>query len=480
MEREKMKIYCQYHASLPAHWQCPTCGGNFCQDCVVKRPQGGYLEGSQITLCPSCNRQVQWLGTGNIIEPFWNHLNRFFIYPIYPKPLLLNLALAVAASIFTGPGLTSSLIQIGLWAVLLKYAYACLQATATGNLVPPPVTPKTISEDLLQVFKQVVLFAILVFVFQWVSTKFEIFLGFVYLSLAILFMPAMIMILVATNSVFSALNPLIFVPVVFRIGWPYLLLYLFLSILGAAPMVIGRMAETYLPPWLFMSLQTFAANYYTIISYHLMGYVLLQYHEQIGYQVDPENFIPDRKKGPAGESDPTAQLLNRTEQLIKEGKHTEAADLIGNETKSQDLADLALYEKYFTLLEIIQRIPEMVAHGNRYLDLLVKKNKTREACDVYLKCVSKDSHFDPDPAVLFKLGGWLKDDSAISAYNKLVKNHPSHPLVPKALFKAAQLFKEKMAQPEKAKQVLGLLMKRFPRHEIIPLAKSYQKRNALE
>ena len=122
----------------------------------------------------------------------------------------------------------------------------------------------------------------------------------------------------------------------------------------------------------------------------------------------------------------------------------------------------------------------MLAHGGRYLDLLVKRNKSREACDVYLKCLSKDSHFNPDPAVLFKLGGWLKQDSAIGAYNKLVKNHPAHPLVPKALFKAAQLFQEKLSQPEKAKHVLGVLMKRFPEHEIIPLAKNYLKRSALE
>ena len=107
---------------------------------------------------------------------------------------------------------------------------------------------------------------------------------------ALFFVPSMIILLVTTGSLFHAINPVVFVGLAFRIGWAYFLMNFFLILLGSAPAYLAQYVIRFLPPDLHLMLFGFAKSFYTIVSYHLMGYVILQYHEKIGYKVDYEDF----------------------------------------------------------------------------------------------------------------------------------------------------------------------------------------------
>ncbi len=95
-----MKQFCQYHPTTPAHWHCDACGRVLCPQCVDTRDMGDYHRGEKRHLCPNCNQQVTWLGVGNIIDPFWRRIPRFFLYPLKTRPLLLMLILSMVAALF--------------------------------------------------------------------------------------------------------------------------------------------------------------------------------------------------------------------------------------------------------------------------------------------------------------------------------------------------------------------------------------------
>ena len=465
-----MKTVCDYHPTRPAEWNCPNCNDNFCGHCIDTRVVEQYGKKNSFHFCPKCNVQANRAAFQNTVETFWNRLPKFFVYPFHPRPLILIAALAFISVLASGPGLFNMLIYFAIWAVVLKYSFTALKDTANGKLIPPKVNLQTISADFEVVFKQIGIYIIIGFAFFKVAQTGGILIGLLFLGLAILSIPAMIIVLVATNSLLNAINPMIFARMAWRIGWGYLLMYLFLALLGAAPAVLGRYIIAFLPDNLHGFLLTMAQSFYTIISYHLMGYVIFQYHEDIGYEVDldeEEASIEDM----TSEQDVESELLNKIDILIKEGNLDDAISLIKDKTGGV-ISDLNLAERYFNLLKIKQLTPEMLRHGEAYLELLAKRDKKDKLCEVYSVCISRDPGFTISPSTTFKVASSLNEagnpKGAIGAYNRFIKANPKNPLIPKAYFLAANVINEQLRNPLKAIKILKGLIKKYPNHDIIP------------
>ena len=472
-----MKTVCDYHPTRPAEWNCPDCNGNFCGHCIDRRVVEQYGKKNSFHFCPKCNVQANRVAFQNTVETFWNRLPKFFIYPFHPRPLILMAALAIISVLASGPGLFKMLIHFAIWAVVLKYSFTALKETANGKLVPPKVNLQTITADFEVVFKQIGIYIIIGFGFFKAAQTGGIIVGLLFLGLAILSIPAMIIVLVATNSLLHAINPMIFARMAWRIGWGYLLMYFFLALLGIAPAVLGRYIIALLPDSLHGFLFAMAQSFYTIISYHLMGYVIFQYHEDIGYEVDldeEEASIEDM----TSEQDGERELLNKIDILIKEGNLDDAISLIKNETEGV-ISDVNLAERYFNLLKIKQITPEMLRHGKAYLELLAKTDKKDKLCEVYSECISRQPEFTISPSTTFKVASSLIEagnpKGAIGAYNRFIKANPKNPLIPKAYFLAANVINEQMRNPHKAIKILKGLIKTYPNHDIIPYVQNYIK-----
>ena len=476
-----MKIFCDYHPATPAQWNCASCETNYCANCVTRRPVEQYGIKKIFYFCPKCNVQVDRLSAANAITPFWNSLPKFFAYPFHPRPLLLMVVLSIATVLFSGPGLFRTLIHVAIWGVLLKYSYAALKNTAHGNLSPPKINSETISDDFQVVFKQVGIYIAVGIAFVFVAAAAGAIIGFLFLGFAILSIPAMIIVLAVTSSLLHAINPMVFARMAWRIGWGYLLMYLFLLLLAGAPAVLGRYVIAYLPAGSHLFLLTMAQNFYTIISYHLMGYVIFQYHEEIGYEID---FDEEELSGQDETIEEAAHhgILNSVDILIKEGKIDDAISLIRDETGGV-ISDLDLAERYYNLLKIKQQAPEMLNHGRTYLDLLGQADQKERLCEVYSECVSKNAGFTASAYALFKIASFVNEagnpKGAIEAYNRFIKTHPKNPLIPKAYFLAANIINEKLQNPRKAAGILKALVKTYPSHEIIPYVKRYLRQITL-
>ena len=326
-----MRTFCGYHPTKPAQWNCSSCDADYCPECVTKRSLPRYGRTETYYYCPKCEGIVDRLGISNIIDPFWNRVPKLFLYPFHPRSLVLMLLLSVGVVFFSKPGLINLIINVVLWGILLKYSHAALKNTAHARYSPPKINSETIFEDFGIVFKQFAIFIILGIAMVKVTQMFGPLIGLAFLVVAILSIPSMIIVLVATGSLIHAINPVVFITMAWRIGWGYLLMYLFLTILGGAPTILGRHVITYLPASSHLFLFSLAKCFYTIISYHLMGYVILQYHEDIGYEVDldEEDSILEEKKP---EQAAGSEILNRVDILIKEGKIDDAIFLIRSET----------------------------------------------------------------------------------------------------------------------------------------------------
>ncbi len=471
-----MKQSCRYHPTRRAQWACDTCGASFCPDCILVRTHETGLQTQTLHLCPNCRIPARWLGVENAIDPFWQRLPRFFLYPFNRWSMILMVAVAALGTLFAGRGVVSGIVGILLWGVTIKYSYAALTATASGDLTPPPLDTKSLSDDFGQVFKQFALFIVI-----GIGLVAAAFVGgrplaLAYYLMAMLLLPSMIILLATTNSLIGALNPMLFIGLATRIGWSYLLLYFFVSLLGSAPMILGRFIFQHLPQTAGLFLFNLAKVYYAIVSYHLMGYVILQYHRRIGYEVNFEDFRDPEAQAPAAETDENQLLLNRVNLLIREGRHDEAMETL--EAAAKDgFEDVRLSQRYYTLLKLKARREQLRKHRPRHLDLLSRAGRKREALDVYGECLADDSAFTPPAETLFKLGSWFnengKSKAAITAFNRLVKAYPDDPLVPKAYFRAAQIFHDRLMNPDRARKILRGLLNKYPDHEIASRAETY-------
>ena len=473
-----MKDFCNYHPTRIAHWSCPKCSAMLCPECVIKRDKGPYTKGEYLHLCPKCNISVDWVGVENIIDPFWHRMPKIFTYPLSPSPLILMIVLSVVTVFFSGSGIFSLLLRGIAWLIVLKYSFESLKTTASGDLKPPKINSETISTDFQQVFKQYGIFILIFLFFGWIAVTVGPFLGIAFMLFALLFVPAMIILLVTTNSLFHAVNPVLFVQLAFRIGRGYLLMYFFLLLLGAAPAVVMKYIIKFFPAGLHLLLYGLAQSYYMIVSYHLMGYVILQYHEEVGYEVDFDDFRdPSLETVEPEKIDPDAVILKEVNPMIQDGKLDEAISAIKDMTRKDGITSVDLSDRYYKLLKMKKRTSEMLEHGINHLDLLAADNNKPKAVKVYTECRKIDPKFLPSPVFLLKLAGWLneagKTKEAVGIYNSIVKAYPENQLAPKAYFRAAQIIHDRLMNPEKARKILNSLISKYPDNEIVPHVKNY-------
>ena len=103
---------------------------------------------------------------------------------------------------------------------------------------------------------------------------------------------------------------------------------------------------------------------------------------------------------------------------------------------------------------------------------ITDKNQKNIAIAVFSECRKLDNKFLPAADPLFKLAGWLnetgKTKAAVAVYNLVVKSYPENSLAPKAYFRVAQIFNDRLMSSEKAKKVLSVLKQKYPDHDIMP------------
>jgi hypothetical protein len=470
---------CTYHPTQPAPYQCSKCETYYCSGCVSKRSGSYRGHAKTYYFCPKCNIPVEMLAVGTFIKPFWNRLPSFFAYPLQLWPLVLIFAVAAIETVTGGRGIISLALEV----ISIKYALTVLKRTVNGNLEAPELSYQVLAEDIGPALKQMALFFLVGLAVVLVLLEFGWVAGTIAMLLALLLLPVMIIILATSESLLNALNPAHSMMIVWRIGRGYLLMYLFLTLLFFAPIAFIVLFSGHLPRPVENFLTTAAFQYYTLVSYSLMGYMILQYHQEIGYEVEAEDYreqgqVLESGGGSRQEQSSTDAFLSQVAVLVKEGRLDDAVFLMQDRVRGKK-PDLPLAERYYNLLKITQRTAELQAHAIVYLDLLADENDRTTACEIYRECVARDPQFRPNPDALFKIGMWILSSDAKTGVMTLygfVKAHPAHALAPKAVFTLGKALYEQFNDSTNAQKMFNGLLSRYPDHDLAPHAKEYLAR----
>jgi tetratricopeptide (TPR) repeat protein len=480
-----MPVPCARHAAQPAWWQCPRCSKTLCPLCIARNSEGS--NGPQPRyLCPICGVEANDLELFRVLAPLWERLPQFLAYPFFSgSSALLVPALALATTLLAQCGFVPAATYIAVWSIAMLYALAALRSTSSGSLHPPPLTRRTWEGQLPATIQQIVLFFTVYLIFRLLIAEAHIGIAIVAMVVCALVLPAVVMLVAIDTTLFRALKPHLIIGLIGHIGRSYYPLCCFMLLSFGMAAVLGSAAGPRLPGWARIFVTAAAFNYATIVFYHMAGYVILLYHDRLDYPVDLENVLASlvRTSAAAGQSPEmqsrTAEddLLAAINRLMRKGDFKGAIRQIEMHAKAAHIDNLDLSQRYLDLLRGDRRPGKFLTHAAHHLELLAKSGYNSKALSLYMECIRMDKNFAPQALVLFKLAGWLdetgKSREAVYVLNCLIKHHPQNTMVPKALYRVAQIFHQGMKDAERSKKILTGLIQKFPDHEITAFARNY-------
>ncbi len=351
--------FCDYHSNKHSRWTCTQCHKNLCDQCLVTEPNQGPV-------CGSCGGQVEYTPNKADVVPFWNRVGDFFAYPFQKDPIML---IAITLII----GVASTAIPFG-WVLLLlwvfvqtKYGFSVIEKVANGKMEAPSLMDSISGGGFELTIK-----TIGVFILTSLMTFGASYLGAIPGIIASLFftlaLPMSIMILATQEDLISAVNPVNLMQAMWRIGWSYLLVYLYLIMMAMCSItLLGMLFEWF---GLVAGTLTGVASfiYFGLVMYSLMGYLIHQFRFEL--QVGPsENDLKVRSKNNTQET--------KIRIALADGRFEKALDYIESEIKKPSFNP--------ALLDTYQKTLAFTQHRDRLLTIseIVLKNLKDQDLSLY-------------------------------------------------------------------------------------------------
>ncbi len=445
--------YCSYHYQTPATWRCRTCNVHY-GDCCITRASAL----AEHPRCISCTHDLAPLGAANKIEPFWNVFHKFLAYPFKPGPMILTCLLGALGLIIT-PGVVGIGIGLFMLVVTARYFYAIIDHTSQGRTKPPGIG-SILSGDPESLFiKQIVVFFVAGAAMGAAEASGSMLISLLVFAFVTLALPASILVLAVEKKLVSAINPLLLTDLMTKMGSGYLVLYVFLQILGGGPYFVFAYFHEYIPQSIYLPASIAIMVYFTFACAYMMGYALLQYQKELGYRAELE----DEKVNVVEADDRiNPQTVNRINLLLIEGRYDEAYDLVKRSAK-QYKPDLNLQQRYHKLMAERGLKDELRLHSGGLIEELVAANSIPNAVGIFLNTLKVLPEFKPESANTMRKFSELfekrnQSRNAVSMLAQIVKHYPDYKEMPQVYLRIAQLYASELQQPEKAKQVIAHIL----------------------
>jgi len=415
------------------------------------------------------------------ITPFWQRLPSFFAYPLQFTPLAYMLLLASACLLIPIVPLPRVLdvivVTFGIWLAFLRFAYGTLEQSARGRL-------RSDGHDLFVnrdarkylPYKQ---FAVLVIMAIFVAVAHVLghLPGFVAQNLCSFVLPASVIVLAMSGDIGDACNPLELLRVIQVIGWPYLGLYGLLFLLDMSRS-FALMNAGQVPAWLMLPALNFVAMYFTLTMFAMLGYVMYQYHEGLGNEVD----VPFSESGASASrvarpGVPRDEGAEAIALILAEGRVEEALGYAYEEQRQYPDKAVA-QERYLKLLFLAGKTERALAQGQKMVTRYLSLGRDDAALETYRRCLAASAEFQPElPASILRLAQVaLKANdtrTALGLVKGFDKRHPGHADIPAVYFFTAQVLCERLRDDAKARRILEVLLQRYPDHALQADARRY-------
>ncbi len=352
--------FCRHHPATNSRWYCPDCDLAFCDQCVYTQSGNTARTG-----CLHCGGTLDFQPTDSDVIPFWRRLNDFFTYPFQVGPLAL-IGIAILSSLLLSGGLIAGLLSIFVALLQIKYGFNVIAAMSEGEFHAPSLGQTITEPGYAIVFKQ---FGV-IFVMTLATLFVADFSPWLAIPLAIFFvlvLPMSTIILAREHSLRAALNPIVLATSVYRIGWPYLLVYLYLLMMFSCSLTFGSLAFEYFGLTAAQIISSGSGYYFTLVMYSLMGYMAHQYRHKLEYGATME----DLSVSPAASSEDP-----RIHVSLQQGDYSRAMDLLAGEWPSQ-VHPQATIEKYISIARFTNAWEQLQKSISPLLGALLKVNATR-------------------------------------------------------------------------------------------------------
>lgn len=456
-----MKHDCHYHPGEPAKWHCGDCQYHYCSRCM---PDADHR--ARRALCPHCSKAMRYLGAATEVVPFWNRLGAFFRYPFHGDPLMV-IAICTLVPVVAPANLIGLVIWLVLALALFKYTYAVINHTAEGHLKPPPVAVAFTGSGF-----DIVILQLLVFVLMGALVTTAAMLGGPLLMMlatafVVLALPASIMVLAMERSVGAAVNPMNLAMLISRIGTPYFLLYGYLILLTLASGAAQDFALNHFPLWVSQPLAGFLNSTFTLILFHMLGYLLFQYQEELGFASD----LQDETAGQdMHQRDRTARFDADIDMNLKDGNYDRVQSML-KEALKRDRDNALRIGQLYQLLSARNDVAELYRYHPRLLGWLADRNDGDGMASLLETLQRAEPTFRlDDPDLALRCGRTLyhrgQFKPALRVLQDFHKRFPDSEQLAPAYLLVAQALANGLSQWEKATAFLTFIQKRCVHHPL--------------
>jgi len=382
------------------------------------------------------------------IPPFWTRLRSFARFPFRGDALITLICLSAAQWLTSFP-----VLGLVVWVLLMlmayKYAFSVLRETANGHRDPEAVLLEAPDSVVFKFIGMNLVLLVIVMMFTAFLGPTGLALGLIFASFV---QPAATMSLAMDEDLGNALNPATWLAIISRIGLPYGLLWLLLIVFQMSAWEAEAWLDHLLPGFLAIVIAHAAFLWGLFATYHLMGYLLYQFHEALGFEPNRyaiEAAIPRNRE---------SELVARAQAQVREGQPAAALALLREEMRERALS-LEAHELLRRLLRTENDPTALQEHARSYLHLLMQETQERKALALARESLDADPAFAPlDP----QDGLRLADIAERMSQHKLAtdvligtaRSHPRDPAGTTAALRAARLLRERYDRADLAKQLL--------------------------
>ncbi|MBL8299111.1 MAG: hypothetical protein JNN30_12300 [Rhodanobacteraceae bacterium] len=408
--------------------------------------------------------------TDKTIVPFWQRLREISLYPTQPGAMVTLIVLSLARLLGLLPGvggIANLLVMIALY----KFAFEVLRATANGNMQPP--------ENALDMDESVGRYGVLLQAAFIVLAVLSFFVGGLLFgtdglwfglaaSVILVFgWPGACMSLAIDQNFGHALNPSTWLQIMGRLGWPYFLAFGLMGLIFLSAGNAQALIEDVLPLVIGLPVFYFISGYALLATFHLMGYLVWQYQDELG-------FTPDAAPAPLinRNADPDQAILDEAAQMVRDGETDLATETLRAHLRERGGTE-AVHTQYRKLLRLKGDTTELLRHGKEWLPILLAQDREKAAVELFRDL----SELDPSYAIndaesntrLANRAATLgQTQLALRLISGFHKRHPKSSDTPQMYLLAARLFSERMGKDAEAKALLTQIRTAYPTHALIP------------
>jgi hypothetical protein len=280
--------------------------------------------------------------------------------------------------------------------------------------------------------------------------------------------PATLMVLITSGSLRAAINPFLLLGTMGAIGLPYGLLCLFLFLLMQGVPMAFALLVTVVPQALLAPLLAFVVIYFNGVIAAMIGYVMYQNHAALGITPDK---APQAEAG-APVVDPQTALAQRRDaqvaQLVQSGDMN-AALAEAREWQRSEPDSLADQRRYHRVLKLSDKGDELARHAQSYVALLLRKQRSADALEVWGSCYKRDKGFrlnEASHALALAQMAWkrMQLPHTLALLHGFEKSYAGSDLVPQALELTVRVLKQGANKPDQAVRVFMRMKIRYPEH----------------